>query len=96
MEAYGHISDEELVMFSDGEMSTRRTGEVKAHLAACRRCRARRIGLERAMETFQALRIRQLQLLAPPLERTQAALPPPLAMSPGGQLYHFWLRTSIR
>lgn len=41
-----HISDEDIVRYADGELSSQRAAEVSAHLEACWECRAR-------MEEFQ-------------------------------------------
>ena len=48
----GHILDEELVRLADGELSSRRSAEVVAHLEACWDCRARREEIESTITGF--------------------------------------------
>jgi hypothetical protein len=55
-----HLSDQELLMSSDGELPVRRAAEVKAHLDACWSCRARRQRLEEAAMDFVRARSRDL------------------------------------
>jgi hypothetical protein len=47
-----HISDPELLLMVDGELSTRRTAQVRAHLAACWTCRARMAEIESTILDF--------------------------------------------
>lgn len=42
----GHSNDKTLVAYSDGELSRIRVVATRRHLAACRRCRARRAALK--------------------------------------------------
>lgn len=47
-----HLSDQELVMAVDGELSARDSRRVESHLEACWSCRARRQELESAISEF--------------------------------------------
>jgi hypothetical protein len=47
-----HLSDQELLMAADGELSVRKSRRVEAHLAACWSCRARRQELESTIGEF--------------------------------------------
>jgi hypothetical protein len=47
-----HISDEELLLMTDGELSTRRSAQVGAHLAACWSCRSRMAEMEGTILDF--------------------------------------------
>jgi hypothetical protein len=47
-----HASDELLLMELEGELSPRKAREVRAHVEACWRCRARRQELERSIADF--------------------------------------------
>jgi hypothetical protein len=55
-EAMMHLSDEDLLSEADGELDTRRSAEVRAHLGACWSCRARARTLEAAIGAFVAAR----------------------------------------
>jgi len=47
-----HLSDKELLMAVDGELSPHEAEQVEAHLAACWACRARKQEIERAIGEF--------------------------------------------
>lgn len=47
-----HISDRELLMVADGELSARRSAQVRNHLAACWNCRARMAEIEGTIVDF--------------------------------------------
>jgi hypothetical protein len=47
-----HLSDQDLLLAADGELSTRAAGRVHSHLAACWVCRTRQQELERAIGEF--------------------------------------------
>jgi len=47
-----HISDQELLQAADGELPTRRAGQVRAHLAACWGCRVRMADIEGSIADF--------------------------------------------
>jgi len=47
-----HLSDQEMLLAADGELSTRRATEIRAHLASCWSCRARMAELEGTIADF--------------------------------------------
>src|SRR5271154_5584738 len=47
-----HLSDEELVLFSDQELATRRAARVREHVAQCEPCRGRLKKLDNALASF--------------------------------------------
>lgn len=47
-----HLSDQELLMFADGELRGRKRARAEAHLASCWTCRSRRLELEAAIGRF--------------------------------------------
>lgn len=49
---YGHPSDEELVMFGDGEHPAWREGRIRAHLLTCWSCRVRLKEIEETVANF--------------------------------------------
>jgi hypothetical protein len=61
-----HLSDEDLVLAADGELSGRRARRIEAHLAACWSCRARRQEIEAAIGEFVRCRERSLEAQLPP------------------------------
>lgn len=51
---HGHISDRELLLAADAEISAARMDEVRAHLAVCDGCRARMAKFEQTSADFAA------------------------------------------
>src|SRR5262249_47941378 len=47
-----HISDEELILAADGELSRHRARQVSKHLKTCWSCRARATEMEKAITSF--------------------------------------------
>lgn len=56
-----HLTDEEMLLALDGELSRRRAKQVRAHLAACRLCQSRGRDLEATMGDFVSLHRATLQ-----------------------------------
>jgi hypothetical protein len=56
-----HLSDEELLLFSDQELSTRRAARAREHVAQCEQCRTRLTVLENASASFADLHEREFQ-----------------------------------
>jgi hypothetical protein len=56
-----HLSDEELLLFSDQELSTRRAARAREHVAQCEQCRTRLTVLENASACFAELHEREFQ-----------------------------------
>lgn len=57
-----HLSDRELIMAMDGELSPRESRRVDAHLQACWTCRSRQSELERAITDFVDSRRQEARL----------------------------------
>jgi hypothetical protein len=47
-----HLSDQEMLLAADGELTTRRAASARAHLAACWGCRARMAEIEGTIAAF--------------------------------------------
>jgi hypothetical protein len=47
-----HLSDQEMLLAADGELSARRATEIRAHLASCWSCRGRMAEMEAAIAAF--------------------------------------------
>jgi hypothetical protein len=56
-----HLSDEELLLFSDQELSVRPAAKMREHIAQCERCRGRLKELETASAEFADLHEVQIQ-----------------------------------
>jgi hypothetical protein len=88
MQPDAHISDQELVMATDGELPEIRLNEVRAHLASCWACRTRMRELDDAIADFVRIQ-RQSGSQLPPADGPRALLrarlaelqtePPPFA-----------------
>jgi hypothetical protein len=61
-----HLTDQELLLYADGEFTRRDTARVRAHLAACWPCRSQMAKIERTIGDFMALH-----------QTLDAQLPPP-------------------
>jgi anti-sigma factor RsiW len=89
-----HLSDEELVLAADGELSAARAAEIRQHLAACWSCRARQRDLESAVADLVRLHRRTLDPLLPSAAAPRALLKAHLAGLSSGQPRgrHSWLQ----
>ncbi len=76
---YTHLSDEELVLLADGELSLRHAARVNAHLAACWDCRARLRQFEETIVDFVDLHHRTLDSRISPAAGPRAWLSARLA-----------------
>lgn len=74
-----HLSDQELLLAADGELSTRAAGRVHSHLAACWSCRTRQQELERAIGEFVHEYGRHLDAQIPSADGPRALLKAQLA-----------------
>src|ERR1700722_3430373 len=75
----GHLSDQELVLAADGELTPRRDAEVRAHLAACWQCRTRLRELEGAIADVVHLHSASLDPRMPSAAPARAMLKAELA-----------------
>lgn len=69
-----HISDEELLLALDGELSLQRAEQIRAHVANCSTCRARMEAMEGAAADFNRLYRAAQNPAAPPLAISRASL----------------------
>jgi hypothetical protein len=74
-----HLSDQELLMAADGELSERDSRRVQLHLNACWPCRARKRELEGAISEFIRLHRQTFDPQVPPAAGPQALLKARLA-----------------
>jgi anti-sigma factor RsiW len=86
-----HLTDEELLMQADGELSSRRAAEIRAHLKDCSSCRERAEALEGASADFAQAHLDDLSPSLPPAAYSRARLRARLAAMPGGARRSSWL-----
>jgi len=87
---YAHLSDEELVLLADGELSSRHAARVNAHLTACWDCRARLRKLEETVADFVDLHHAILDSRIPPATGPRALLSARLAEASASPRKHSW------
>lgn len=69
-----HLSDQELLLAVDGELSARDNERVRSHLAACWSCRTRKHEIEAAIDEFVQMHKRNLDVRIPPSDGPRALL----------------------
>src|SRR5579871_178397 len=69
-----HLSDQELALAVDGELSSGREAEVRRHLQTCWECRARLHAMESAIDRLVDLHRRSLEPRLPPIAGPRALL----------------------
>ena len=74
-----HLSDQELLLAVDGELSPREAGRVESHLAACWACRVRKQEIETAIGEFVRFQRQNFDLRIPPSDGPRALLKAQLA-----------------
>jgi hypothetical protein len=77
-----HMTDRELLLAADGELSARRAAEVREHLAACWACRARMHEIDHTIAEF--VRAHQDSVAVPPADGPRALLRARLAQAAAG------------
>ena len=93
-----HLSDQELLMAVDGELSARETTRVESHLSTCWACRTRKQEIEGAIGQFVRLHRGSLDNLIPPSDGPRALLKARLGeLAEGeGSSWQRWLRLNVR
>jgi anti-sigma factor RsiW len=74
-----HPSDEQLLLFADGELPARLTEKIGAHLRACWDCRGRMAELESTIAEFMQVHRQTLDPQVPPIDGPRAQLKARLA-----------------
>jgi hypothetical protein len=95
-----HLSDQELLLAADGELSARECERVESHLAACWTCRTRQHEIEAAIGDFIRIHRQNLDRQIPPPEGPRALLKARMAQlgetQPAASLYSLaldWFRS---
>lgn len=89
--AYTHLSDEDLLQFADGELSSGQIAEVNDHLASCWDCRARLRQIEDTIADFVRVHHDTLDSELPPSAGPRALLKARLAESAAVASQRRWL-----
>ena len=74
-----HLSDQELLLAVDGELSPREAGQVESHLAACWTCRVRRQEIETTIGEFVRFQRQNFDSRIPSADGPRALLKAQLA-----------------
>ncbi|HTU47647.1 MAG TPA: zf-HC2 domain-containing protein [Bryobacteraceae bacterium] len=69
-----HLSDRELLLAADGELSARDSERVESHLAACWTCRTRQREIEAAIGDFVRMHRQNFETQIPPADGPRALL----------------------
>ncbi len=80
---YPHLTDEDLILAADGELSSARQSDVSAHLASCVSCRERMAELDTTFADFVQLYHRDLDSRVPSSEGPSALLRASLSQQAG-------------
>jgi hypothetical protein len=76
-----HLSDQDLLLFADGELSVHSANRMREHLAACWTCRARATELEGAIADFVQIHQSRVDARMPPAAGLRASLRAQLAVA---------------
>src|SRR5271170_2683979 len=85
-----HLSDQEMLLAADGELSTRRTAQIHDHLAQCWACRARMAEIEATIADFARAHRQTLDPQLPPIAGPHARLRAKLAELSSNQGSNSW------
>jgi hypothetical protein len=87
---HGHATDEQLLLHSAGELPTHSTTQIRAHLALCSRCCARRNELQSTMADFVGTHRDRWDAELPPVSASRDRLRARLAEWSGMTGHRFW------
>jgi predicted anti-sigma-YlaC factor YlaD len=87
-----HVSDQEMLLAADGELSTHRAAQVHTHLAECWACRARMAEIEGTIADFARAHRQTLDSQFPPVAGPRALLRARLAELASEQESSSWRR----
>ncbi|MGA8438566.1 MAG: zf-HC2 domain-containing protein [Candidatus Sulfotelmatobacter sp.] len=87
-----HLSDQEMLLAADGELSTRRAAQIHAHLAECWACRARMAEIEGSIADFGRAHRQTLDPQLPPIAGPRALLRAQLAELASDHESNSWRR----
>jgi anti-sigma factor RsiW len=85
-----HLSDQEMLLAADGELSNRRTAQIHDHLSQCWACRARMAEIEATITDFARAHRETLDPQVPPVASPRALLRAKLAELSSNQGSNSW------
>jgi len=85
-----HLSDQDILLAADGELTQRRAAEARTHLASCWSCRTRMGELESTIADFVRAHHHALNPQLPPAEGPRAMLKARLAQASSESRPRFW------
>jgi len=91
MNSENHISDQDLLLAADGELSTGRAAEIQSHLTACWSCRTRMQEIDSTIADFVRVRQNRIPEL-PPADGPEALLKLRMAELVASQHLNYWQR----
>jgi hypothetical protein len=86
-----HLSDQDLLLSIDGELSTRDAGRVQEHLSACWKCRVRKQEVDGAIGDFIRVHQQSFDSQLPPAAGPRALLKAQLAGLAGARSTLEWI-----
>src|SRR4029077_15447085 len=86
-----HVSDQELLLLEDGELSLSRSTEIRNHLEACWSCRTRVKEIEDTIVDFVHVHRSEFDPQLPPIAGPRALLKARLAEAGAGSQKATWL-----
>jgi len=69
-----HPTEEEMLLYTDGELGSRRAAQIRAHLSACWECRARLLEIEATIADFIRTQRQYVDSQLPPIEGPRTLL----------------------
>jgi hypothetical protein len=79
MQENPHLSDQDLLLWADGELSSQHAAEIQRHLSTCWTCRTRTAELEHVIADFVHIYRHEFDVKLPPIEGPRALLKAHLA-----------------
>jgi hypothetical protein len=93
-----HPTEEEVLLYSDGELGSRCTARIREHLTACWECRARLLEIESTIADFMRTQRQYVDSQLPPIEGSRALLRARLseaASKPRVRSQHWFIRLKV-
>jgi anti-sigma factor RsiW len=93
-----HLTEGEVLLYADGELGSRRTAQIRAHLSVCWDCRVRLLEVEATIAEFMRAKRQYVDSQLPPIEGSRALLRARLseaASKPRVRSQRWFIRSSV-